>query len=1222
MGLRRLNKNMTRSAGNAVRMWLRLIAVCCILAAVSAPAATDVPPAERDPQVPAFVPGQLLVKFWPEVQQEAAAAYAYWFDISTQRTFAINGYQLVQLPEGTDVDEALEIYLEDPDVEHAEPNYVVSADIESPNDPDFSRLWGLHNIGQEVKSIYGTDDADIDALEVWDVTTGSPDVVVAVIDSGVDVNHEDLKNNLWINTGEIANNGIDDDGNGYIDDVNGWDFLINDNDPRDANGHGTHVAGTIAARGNNKKGVAGVSWYAKIMVLRFLDAWGLGSTANAIAAIEYANDMGADVINNSWGGGGGDQALKAAIDASTALVVCAAGNSGRNNNITPHYPSSFTSANIIAVAASNQDDQLAGFSNYGNVSVDVAAPGVNIWSAAPGRNTVWEDNFDDGNINGWTTDGTNNTWNTTNQQKFSGLYSLTDSPGVGVNYLNNTNSWAYTPAVNLTNQTASKVEFKILGTLHSSDVLWVYASTNATTWFPVSFQLPGDSTLYNGVTGTFSSWTTIEADLEAYDGDSSVYVLFQLDTDGSNVADGYYIDDVKFTAATSAASIYDGTEYTYKNGTSMATPHVSGLAALILAHNPALSNLEVKALIEASVDFKSSLNNKVATDGRINAGTALAAPQISNVQVNAITESTAVITWTTDIPSDSVVQYGTASNSWGSYPNTRSDVNLVTSHSITLSGLTQETDYYFRVGSTDLYGNGPDNKTMDDNPSTEVVFTTADGDPPSIMEFPTINFAADVITVNYDEDNMQGATNEANYSFSPSLNFASGTPKDDDIVSLGNSTYQLSMASIPAYEIFTLTVSGITDLAGNPVTPASITINDEDGDGMASDWEAANKLNPSIDDSAADPDGDGYTNLQEYQARTDPRNSADTPFSMEDTIPEHNAGINDAQRVPYNTTVAVLLESAHGIDMTENTSMQFTIADGVNPAYTRTLGHSTVRWIKLTADPNTEVTRMWVVYDRSEESGGLKNFPYGSSVNVKVDATDSMTNVMPQASFDFKVETLTQSDDAWAPDNLPDSQPVAVDDDDLEGALDDGVEVVSGQLTGAKIIFDSSELQTPLFGPMDEIPPVTGANGVGIPMNLQPPAVFDTPVKILIPCPGYNRVDDLNVYYYDGNNWVLAVDAAGNVRPGGNGLVVPGSRVNDNNTDPPTIELRILHFSGFQAGAASVSSGGGGGGGGGGCFIATASGSSVIGHMILYVLFNLALIGLGIYAFNKIMRRR
>jgi hypothetical protein len=469
---------------------------------------------------------------------------------------------------------------------------------------------------------------------------------------------------------------------------------------------------------------------------------------------------------------------------------------------------------------------------------------------------------------------------------------------------------------------------------------------------------------------------------------------------------------------------------------------------------------------------------------------------------------------------------------------------------------------------------------------------------------------------------MQGATDEDNYSFSPSLNFASGNPKDDDIADLGSSTYQLSMASIPAYEIFTLSVSGITDLAGNPVTPASITINDDDGDGMAGDWEAANGLNPSVDDSAADKDGDGYTNLEEYQARTDPRSSSEAPFVIEDTIPEHNAGITDAQRVPHNTTVAVLIESAHGIDTTDNTSVQFTINDGINPSYTRNLGSGSMRWIKLTVDLNTEVTRMWVVYDRGEESGGLQNFPFGSSVNVAVDATDSMTNAMPQASFDFKVETQVQSDDAWAPENLPDSQPVAVDDDDLEGGLDDGVEVVSGQLTGAKIIFDSSELQTPLFGPMDEIPAVPIAKGVGIPMNLQPPAVFDTPVKILIPCPGYDSVGDLNVYYYDGNSWVLAVDAAGNVRAGGDGLVVPGSRINRNDTDPASIELRIYHFSGFQAGVAGASSGGGGGGGGGGCFISSTSGSSVIGHMIVYALFNLALIGLGIYAFNKIMRRR
>ncbi len=1214
MRLKRHNRATAVSAGAAVRHLLKLTAVCCILAAFPVIASTDVPPADRGSQIPAFVPGQLLVKFRPEVQQEATAAYAYWFDISTRRTFSINGYQQVQLPEGTDIDEALEIYLEDPDVEHAEPNYVVSADIAPPDDTDFNRLWGLHNTGQNVNGTNGTNDADIDALEVWDVTTGSSDVVVAVIDSGVDINHPDLQNNIWVNTGEIADNLIDDDGNGYVDDVNGWDFLIDDKDPRDSHGHGTHVAGTIAAVSDNNRGVTGVSWSAKIMALRFLDAWGLGSTANAIEAIEYANSMGADIINNSWGGGGYNQALKDAIDASSALVVCAAGNNGRNNDSIPHYPSSYTSTNIIAVAATNQNDQLAGFSNYGNVSVDVGAPGVNIYSTAPGRATLWQDKFDDGNINGWTTGGTNNTWNATNQQSYSGAYSLTDSPGA--NYLNNTNSWAYSPAVNLNNQTASKVEFKIFGTLHSSDVMWVHASINGTTWSPVSFQLPGDSTLYNGVTGNFASWTTIEADLEAYDGRSSVYVRFQLVSGNSNVADGFYIDDVKFTAA---SSVYSGTEYTFKQGTSMATPHVAGVAALVLAHNPALTNLEVKALIEASVDFKSALNNKVSSDGRINAATALAAPQISNVQVNSITETTAVVTWTTDIASSSVVQYGTGSDAWDSYPNTESDAALVTSHSITLSGLTQETDYYFMVGSIDTYGNGPDNKTGDANPSTEGTFTTADANPPSMVEFPTINFAADNITVTYDEDDMQGATDENHYSFSPSINFTTVNPKDDDITALGGSAYRLSMASIPAYEIFTLTVSGITDLAGNSVTPASITINDDDGDDMANDWEADNNLNPAVNDSGADPDGDGYTNLEEYEARTNPRSRADAPFVIKETIPEDNAGISDSQRVPYNTTVAVFLDSAHGIDTTDGTSVQLTINDGINPSYSRNLAHGTVRWVKLTGDPNTEVTRLWVVYDRSEESGGLQNFPYGSTVIVKVDATDSMANAMDQASFDFQVETEAEHDDAWAPENLPDSDPVAVDDPDLGGGLDEGVEIISGELTGAKIIFDSSELQTPLFGPIDEVPPVTGANGVGMPMNLQPPAVFDTPVKILIPCPGYNNVGGLNIYYYDGNSWVLAMDAAGIVRAGGVGQVVPGSRVNHDNTVPPTIEIQVYHFSGYQAGAASSSSGGGGGGG---CFITTSASSSVFWHLIFYGLFNLALVGLGIYAFDKIMKRR
>ena len=530
------------------------------------------------------------------------------------------------------------------------------------------------------------------------------------------------------------------------------------------------------------------------------------------------------------------------------------------------------------------------------------------------------------------------------------------------------------------------------------------------------------------------------------------------------------------------------------------------------------------------------------------------------------------------------------------------------------------------VGSTDAYGNGPDNKTGDSNPTAEDTFTTQDPDPPSIVEFPVINFAADTITITYDEQNMQAADDEDNYSFSPSMNFASVNPTDDDIADLGNAVFRLSMASIPAYQIFTLTVSNITDLAGNPVTPAGIKLNDNDNDSMADDWETEYGLNPSLNDSADDTDGDGFTNFQEYKARTNPRSAASAPLILQDTIPNHNAGITDTQRVPNNSDFAVLVESAHGVDTTDNTSVRFTIDDGVNPSYIRNLGAATVRVMKLTADPDDQVTRMWVVYERSQEGGALTNFPYDSDVNIKIDCTDVVANDMIQASIDFNVETLDEHDDAQNAESVPDISSVDAGDPDLGGALDDGIKVDSGDLLGAKVIFDSSENQTPTLGPTDEIPPVNlaGVSGVAVPMNLQPPTVFDTPVKILIPCPGCADVGSLNVYYYDGNSWALACDAAGNVKPGGDGWMVPGSRVDHNETVPATIEIQVIHFSGAQAGLFSGGGGdgGSGGGGGGGCFIATASNASLIKHLLFYIVLNLAFIGLGIYSFRKITRRK
>ena len=271
----------------------------------------------------------------------------------------------------------------DPAVLYAEPDYQVTVDADRlPNDPNFSSLWGMNNTGQAG----GVVDADIDAPQAWGVSVGSGATVIAVIDTGIDYRHPDLAANIWTNTDEIAGNGIDDDRNGYVDDIRGYDFANNDADPLDDNGHGTHVSGTIAAVGNNGVGVAGVLWNAKLMALKFLNASGSGSVSGAVAALNYAVANGAVISNNSWGGGGFSSALDTAIRNARAaghIFVAAAGNAGANNNTTANYPANYNYDNVVAVAAVDRSNNLASFSNYGSTSVELAAPGVAILSTTP-----------------------------------------------------------------------------------------------------------------------------------------------------------------------------------------------------------------------------------------------------------------------------------------------------------------------------------------------------------------------------------------------------------------------------------------------------------------------------------------------------------------------------------------------------------------------------------------------------------------------------------------------------------------------------------------------------------------------------------------------------------------------------------------------------------------------------------------------------------------------
>jgi subtilisin family serine protease len=292
---------------------------------------------------------------------------------------------LERLDIGMDVPQAVAYLRGLPFVEFAEPDYVLQA-VKVPNDVSFEQEWGLNNTGQSVNGSSGTAGADINMPEAWDSTTGNGSTVIAVIDTGVQWNHPDLNANIWSNADEIPGNGIDDDNNGYTDDVRGWDFYSDNNNPMDYNGHGTHVAGTICAEGDNGEGVAGVLWDCRIMPLRFIGANG-GYTSDAVQAISYAVANGAKVSSNSWGSYSFSLSLYNAISNAAAndhIFVAAAGNEGYDNGETPFYPASYNADNIISVAATDNRDSLASWSNHGISTVDVGAPGVNIYSTYKG----------------------------------------------------------------------------------------------------------------------------------------------------------------------------------------------------------------------------------------------------------------------------------------------------------------------------------------------------------------------------------------------------------------------------------------------------------------------------------------------------------------------------------------------------------------------------------------------------------------------------------------------------------------------------------------------------------------------------------------------------------------------------------------------------------------------------------------------------------------------
>ena len=344
----------------------------------------------------AYVEGEVIVTFKPSVTLNAAQQALGGHSLVLTKHFAeLSRYRgrhsgLIRARNRTTAELIAELN-QDPAVELAEPNYLRWV-TGVPNDTLFANLWGLQNTGQYINGTAGTAGDDIRFVAAWGLARPTTNqIVVAVIDTGADYTHPDLAGNMWTNPGEIPGNGVDDDGNGYVDDYYGYDFADNLPNPMDSGYHGTHVAGTIAAVGNNQLGVIGVDYQARIMALRASSDGNTLPDSAIIEAIQYATmmkDRGVNIvaINESFGGGGSNSTERAAMQAAgnVGIIFCvAAGNNTANNDTTAFYPASYRLTNMIVVAATDQNDALASFSDYGSNTVDLAAPGVNILSALP-----------------------------------------------------------------------------------------------------------------------------------------------------------------------------------------------------------------------------------------------------------------------------------------------------------------------------------------------------------------------------------------------------------------------------------------------------------------------------------------------------------------------------------------------------------------------------------------------------------------------------------------------------------------------------------------------------------------------------------------------------------------------------------------------------------------------------------------------------------------------
>lgn len=555
-----------------------------------------------------FVPNEILVKYKPSLSRgfRLQAARAIATDL---KELGPQGILQLRLPEGNDIQTVIDHLKNNPNVEFAQPNYIYHATA-VPNDPNYSQLWGLKNTGQTVSASSGPNSPrnsnnpgisgkDMKLESAWDINTNCANVVIAVLDSGVNYNHSDLASNMWNGGAGFPNHG--------------YDHVDNDNDPMDLNGHGTHVAGTIGARGNNGVGITGVCWNASIMAVRVLNSLGSGTSASVISGINFAVSNGAKIINMSLGGPSYDPAQYSALqNAKNAevLVVAAAGNDGENMDSSGgfSYPCAYNLDNILCVGALDQAYQIASFSNRGVTSVDVAAPGVNILSAWPGTVSTYTDSL----TSGWTM----------NPSASSGFghkvinigngnqNSMVAPPnwGQGQQYSNNLDARAY-KSIDLSGFDSATLTTDLLFDVErDKDHVRLYCSSSS------GDPIPSGSVLY---TGSGNAYGTLRRDLTPYLG-SSTTLGFRLTSDGAGTGTGMAITKFSVERLT-----LNNTTYNVIAGTSMATPNAAGVAGLLMSFNPQFTYLNTINAIKAGGTPLPVLSGITVTGKAVNADGAI-----------------------------------------------------------------------------------------------------------------------------------------------------------------------------------------------------------------------------------------------------------------------------------------------------------------------------------------------------------------------------------------------------------------------------------------------------------------------------------------------------------------------------------------------------------------------------------------------------------------------